>query len=550
VRGSAIRQTGVAVLSIGILLSVGGLLLETGAIATVSEAMAPPAPPKIIDRSLEAQARALSAGVDGTVSPDSYYAEGIGEYWHDFDPDSIPRIKSGEKFWLTFAWKNTGSEGFRGHISVTVTKPSGKTVEAPAGTPHGNNNDNYAEPGDGWLVTFHWTLDEKGTYTAKAVLTETGGSEILDSWKGPVVRTVEEPTKTFKLTTKTDPSEGGTINVQPSSDDLTYEAGTIVKLFANPASGWEFDHWSPNVKVPDPSYPMQGEITMNADKAVTAYFRKDRPDRTVTARIKPKRANASLYLESEYGKSTPGGTEVSLTVDEGTRVTANLTNYAPKAWVFKNWTGDISGDSNPVTFKVDGDMEVVAQMKENTYEPYVDLTIEINPKPAAGEIDGPGAGTYDRGKEITLDADPSRGWAFLKWGGDLSGSEDPKTITLKEDTHVEAFFVREKDMVELTLTTDPPDGGSVKVIDGQKVTRKDSTIRIQAFPNEGYRFSHWKGAISTKQNPTSIYMSEDMAVCAVFKKKKAITAGLAILIAGLIMVPVGLTMWLKTRWFR
>jgi len=234
----------------------------------------------------------------------------------------------------------------------------------------------------------------------------------------------------------------------------------------------------------------------------------------------------------------------------GEEVTVEAVETASKAWFFDHWSGDLSGTSNPLTFTITGDTKAVAVFKENTYEPYVDLTIEVNPKPAAGEIDGPGAGTYDRGKEITLDADPSRGWAFLKRGGDLSGSEDPKTITLREDTHVEAFFVRERNMVELTLTTDPPDGGSVKVIDGQKVTRKDSTVRIQAFPNEGYKFSRWKGAISTKQNPTSIYMSEDMAVCAVFKKKKAITAGLAMLIVGLIMIPVGLSMWLKSRWFR
>jgi len=538
VRGSTIRQTGVAVLSIGILLSVGSLLMETGAIATVSKAMAPPAPPKMIDRSLEAQARVLSAGVDGTVSPDSYYAEGIGEYWHDFDPDSIPRIKSGKKFWLTFAWKNTGSEGFRGHISVTVTKPSGKTIEAPAGTPYGNNNDNYAEPGDGWLVTFHWTLDEKGTYTAKAVLTETGGSEILDTWEGPVVRTVEEPTKTFKLTTKTDPPEGGTINVQPSSDDLTYEAGATVTLFANPASGYVFDRWSGDVS----GTSKTASVTMNSDKSVTAHFASKKEVYTVTTSVKPSEASRFGHVVVR-----PIAKENFVAGEE---VTVKAVETAPKAWFFDHWGGDLSGTSNPLTFTITGDTKVVAVFKENTYEPYVDLTIEINPKPAAGEIDGPGAGTYDRGKEITLDADPSRGWAFLKWGGDLSGSEDPKTITLKEDTHVETFFIREKNRVKLTLTTDPPNGGSVKVIDGQKVTRKDTTVRIQAFPNEGYRFSRWKGAISTKQNPTSIYMSEDMAVCAVFKKKKAITAGLAMLIVGLIMIPVGLSMWLKSRWFR
>jgi len=543
-RGDTIRQTGVAVLSIGILLSVGGLLMETGAIAAVSEAITPPAPPKMIDRSVEARVGTLSAGVDGTVSPNeqmAYWARGIGSYWHKFDPDSIPRIKRGKTFYFNFEWINTGSEGFRGHISVTVTKPSGKKVEAPAGTPYGyNNNDNYAEPGDGKTVTFHWTLDEKGTYTAKAVLTETGKSEVLDTWEGPVVKTKEVPTKTFKLTTKTDPSEGGTINVQPSSDDLTYEAGTTVKLFANSRPGWKFVRWSPNVEVPDPEYPKHGSITMNSDKTVTAYFVSYENMCKVTTSIEPQEA-------SKFGSVTTQSLKTRFPAGE--EVTVEATEYAPKKWFFDHWSGDLSGTSNPLTFTITEDTEAVAVFKENTYEPYVDLTIEINPKPAAGEIDGPGAGTYKRGKEITLDADPSRGWAFLKWGGDLSGSEDPKTITLREDTHVEAFFVREKNMAELTLTTDPPDGGSIKVIEGQRVVRKGTTVRIQAFPNNNYEFSHWKGAISTKQNPTSIYMSEDMAVCAVFKKKRGVTMGLAMLIAGLVMVPVGLSMWLKPRWF-
>ena len=52
----------------------------------------------------------------------------------------------------------------------------------------------------------------------------------------------------------------------------------------------------------------------------------------------------------------------------------------------------------------------------------------------------PSGGTYDAGTEVTLTAAPSAGWQFSQWGGDLSGSVNPTTITMNSNKTVTATF--------------------------------------------------------------------------------------------------------------
>jgi len=61
-------------------------------------------------------------------------------------------------------------------------------------------------------------------------------------------------------------------------------------------------------------------------------------------------------------------------------------------------------------------------------------------------IDGSGAVTrspnrgYYCGQEVTLTAVPTEGWVFLGWGGDLSGTDPVRTVTVTGDMNVTAQF--------------------------------------------------------------------------------------------------------------
>jgi len=52
----------------------------------------------------------------------------------------------------------------------------------------------------------------------------------------------------------------------------------------------------------------------------------------------------------------------------------------------------------------------------------------------------PSGGTYDSGTVVTVTANPSSGWQFDGWSGNLSGSTNPTTITMNANKSVTATF--------------------------------------------------------------------------------------------------------------
>jgi hypothetical protein len=53
----------------------------------------------------------------------------------------------------------------------------------------------------------------------------------------------------------------------------------------------------------------------------------------------------------------------------------------------------------------------------------------------------PSTGTYSDGVELTLTALPESGWSFDHWGGHISGSQNPITVTMDSNKTVYAYFI-------------------------------------------------------------------------------------------------------------
>jgi hypothetical protein len=69
--------------------------------------------------------------------------------------------------------------------------------------------------------------------------------------------------------------------------------------------------------------------------------------------------------------------------------------------------------------------------------------VTLSSSPATGgsiALDPPG-GSYAQGTVVTLTATPDVGYLFAGWGGDLTGSANPTTLTLDADKSVTASFV-------------------------------------------------------------------------------------------------------------
>ncbi|MFW6219096.1 MAG: InlB B-repeat-containing protein, partial [Bacteroidota bacterium] len=93
----------------------------------------------------------------------------------------------------------------------------------------------------------------------------------------------------------------------------------------------------------------------------------------------------------------------------------------------------------------------------------------------------PSGGSYTENTNVSLKATGELGYKFDKWTGDLTGTENPKSITMDSDKSVTANFVP---VTTYTLTTsaDPTDGGSVSP-SGSNDYDEDTDVEVIATAN-------------------------------------------------------------------
>ncbi|MCK4259668.1 MAG: leucine-rich repeat domain-containing protein [Halanaerobiales bacterium] len=119
----------------------------------------------------------------------------------------------------------------------------------------------------------------------------------------------------------------------------------------------------------------------------------------------------------------------------GTEVT--LTATPVEGWSFGGWQGGVNGETNPVTVSLDGDLDIqVLFTNENET-----FSLKINKYGSGSVSANPAMDTYPRETEVTLTATPvGELWEFSHWDGDLSGEENPLTLTMNGDKEIKAIF--------------------------------------------------------------------------------------------------------------
>jgi uncharacterized repeat protein (TIGR02543 family) len=118
-----------------------------------------------------------------------------------------------------------------------------------------------------------------------------------------------------------------------------------------------------------------------------------------------------------------------------------LTAVPDPGWQFNGWSGDLTGNANPLALTMNGDKVVTATFSELppiTYNLTVDTvgggTVTIIPDQTG----------YAPDTLVTLTPVADPGWVFSGWSGDASGSDDPLEITMDGDKTITATFVGEK----------------------------------------------------------------------------------------------------------
>ncbi|MEN6410407.1 MAG: cell wall-binding protein, partial [Anaerolineaceae bacterium] len=143
-------------------------------------------------------------------------------------------------------------------------------------------------------------------------------------------------------------SAHGTVTRSP--DQATYHYGDVVQLTAAADMGWTFASWSGGAT--GTANPVS--VTINGNTAITANYTQNEYTLTIT---------------SAHGTVTQSPNQAAYHYGD----IVQLTVTPDPAWRFTGWSGDASGDDNPLSITITGNMSVTANYAEylKTYIPLI-----------------------------------------------------------------------------------------------------------------------------------------------------------------------------------
>jgi uncharacterized repeat protein (TIGR02543 family) len=120
--------------------------------------------------------------------------------------------------------------------------------------------------------------------------------------------------------------------------------------------------------------------------------------------------------------------------------------------------------------------------------------------------------TYQVGASVQLTANPSAGWFFAGWSGDITTSDNPATLIIDENPEVTATF--SQTAYTLTVTPNPTEGGTVDYAGGPY--HLNDVVTLTANPATGYDFTQWEGDLTGTTSPADLTITGNMIVTADF----------------------------------
>ncbi|MEX0980998.1 MAG: malectin domain-containing carbohydrate-binding protein [Bacteroidales bacterium] len=310
---------------------------------------------------------------------ESYVSAGSEYYWMDNLTVEVSQI-------TTYALITTAEHG-------SISRDPDKEVYE-----EGTEVTVSVTPDYGYAFT-GWEGDATGTETSITVTMDS----IID------VTALFEALPTYTLTTSV---ENGSVFQTPQRDK--YAEGEEVVLKVQPFVGYEFIEWTGDLTGSE--NPVN--ITMDGNKTITAVITKI-PAFTLSVSA----TNGSVQALPDQETYEPGSAVIiGATADDGYR--------------FKEWTGDHTGTQNPTSVIMNADKSITAvfELIPASY------TLTVGASTNGSVTLSPAGGTYEDGTEVTVTAVPDDGYEFIAWSGDMTGSDNPATITIDGDKSITAQF--------------------------------------------------------------------------------------------------------------
>ncbi|MDC1402751.1 hypothetical protein N8333_05815, partial [Flavobacteriaceae bacterium] len=136
-----------------------------------------------------------------------------------------------------------------------------------------------------------------------------------------------------------------------------------------------------------------------------------------------------------------------------------------------------------------------------------------------GNVD-PSSGTFNENSSVVVTATPSAGYEFTGWSGDVSGTDNPLTVTMTGNKSITATFSR----IQYTLNVGVVGQGSVS----QEITSAAKTeeqynsgdvVRLTATPDTGWIFNSWSGSSTQTTNEIDVAIDGTKSVTATFEQQ-------------------------------
>ncbi|MGB7452615.1 MAG: hypothetical protein WBM36_10870, partial [Lysobacterales bacterium] len=384
----------------------------------------------------------------------------------------------------TLTWTVTGSG--------TVAPASGTTYvldDALAVT---------ATPAAGWQF-LNWT----GAGAANLVDANSASTTIINPTTANTDLVANFAKTTYSLTW----TVNGSGTVAPPSG-TNYVLDTALAVTATPAAGWEFVNWT-------------GAGAANLVDANSAS----------TTIINPTASNTDLV--ANFAKTTY--TLTWTVTGSGTVVPASGTTYVlddalavtatPAAgWQFVNWTGagaanlvDASSASTTIINPTTVNTDLVANFIHIEYT----LTVNRTGGMGTGVVTvSPSQATYHYGDVVTITAGVGAGETFGNWSGDLSGNNNPETLTISDNHTVTANYNHIEYNLNITISEPFPGGGTAVTKSPDQATyHYGDVVSLTAVTGTGEIFTGWSGDVVDTANPISITINSDKNITATFDKQ-------------------------------
>lgn len=277
-------------------------------------------------------------------------------------------------------------------------------------------------------------------------------------------------------------------NVSPEGSGIVtgggfYHYGDTIQLEAMPNEGFGFTFWADSVADNPRS------VVVTQDSSFVALFDTLRFTVNVVAE------------QPGWGTVSGGGT-----YNYGDVV--QIAAYNNTGYVFMHWEDGV--DDNPRTIVVECDTTFTAIFKPLQFE----ITTECSPE-EGGSVSG--AGVYDYGTSVTIEARPNEDYSFVCWSD--GAVSNPRQITVTQNAHYKALFnfIGVHEYV-VTVSANDPDLGMVT---GGGIYPEGSSIQISARPFQGCTFNGWDDG--SMDNPRTVIVDSDMSFTALFSQIKIFT---------------------------